>query len=225
MDGQRYDWLRMTISDFLAGKKILCKVDSPFNGELLVVRDFLWGTYIMGGGLTQSGGVAYEVWENSLSRAKSIKKELNSVLIVGLGGGSIANIVRKNWGKDLKIVGVDIDPVIVSLGEKYLKTKSDQVIVNIGDAEDFVKKEKNKYDLICIDTYQMDEFPKKFESQNFINNIKEILNKNGIIIFNRLYYNEKRQIADDFYHNVLQKNFLKIKIVYPQANIMYICEV
>lgn len=215
----------MTISDFLAGKKILKKVHSPFNGDLIVVRDFLWGTYIMGGGLTQSGGVAYEVWEASLARAKQIKKNINNSLIVGLGGGSIANIIRKNWGNDFEIIGVDIDPVIVSLGEEFLKTKSDNVKIVIKDASDYVKNEKNKFDLICMDTYQMDEFPKKFESQDFINDLKKVLNQNGIIIFNRLYYNEKRKIADEFYHNVLQKNFSKIKIVYPQANIMYICEV
>lgn len=215
----------MTISDFLAGKKVLKKVHSTFNGDLIVVRDFLWGTYIMGGGLTQSGGVAYEVWDASLARVSKIKKEIKSSLIVGLGGGSIANIIRKNWGSDVLITGVDIDSVIVSLGEKYLKTKSDNVHVVIGDAIDFVKNEKQKFDLICMDTYQMDEFPKKFESQVFLENLKNILNENGVVVFNRLYYNEKRKIADEFYHSVLQKNFTKIKIVYPQANIMYICEV
>ena len=56
--------------DFLTGIKILEEVESLINGKLAVVRDLAWGTYIKGGGLTQSGGVAEKVWKTSLKEVK-----------------------------------------------------------------------------------------------------------------------------------------------------------
>src|SRR3990172_2235063 len=123
--------------DFLAGIKVLEEVESPINGKLTVVRDLAWGTYIKGGGLTQSGGVAEKVWRSSLNKVKGEAHVVKECLILGLGGGGIAKIVRKNWPQT-KIVGVDIDPIIVDLGKKYLGLDKLDVEIVIQDARDYI---------------------------------------------------------------------------------------
>jgi len=214
----------MDISHLLAGTKILKKVKSPINGELTVVRDIAWGTYIKGGGLTQSGGVAKKVWETSLHEAKKGKFKVKSALVLGLGGGAIVEVIEDNWS-EAHVVGVDLDEIIVNLGKKYLSLSKTRPEIHIADAEDFIEaqgKEKKKFDLVCIDTYLGDQFPKKFETNKFISSIKTILNKEGKAVFNRLYYDEKKHLAHAFFEK-LEKVFTRVEAVRPEANIMYIC--
>ena len=211
----------MDLEKFLAGTKILEVVDSPFNGRLIAQKDLAWGTYIQGGGLTQSGGIARTIWQGSLAEVKKKNKDIKNVLILGFGGGGIVNVIKKHW-PECKIVGVDIDPVIVELGKKYLKWDSNGVDVIIDDVENV--NLDSKYDLICIDTYVADEFPKKFEKQSFLKRIKKLLANDGIAVFNRLYYDKKRKEARDF-GQMLEKIFSSCIPVYPEANIMFLCEV
>ena len=212
-----------SLIDFLAGTKVLVEVVSPINGKLTVVRDIPWGTYIKGGGLTQSGGVAKKVWETSLRKTKQKKGEVKKALILGLGGGSIANLIGRFWG-EVEIIGVDIDPVIVELGQKYLGMPEVETI--IGDAVEVIRNTKyeirdTKYDLICLDTYVEDQFPKKLESETFLRNVKGLLAKDGVLVVNRLYYGEKRKEAELFEKKLL-KIFGKVERVYPEANVMFI---
>lgn len=215
--------------NFLLGKRVLKEIDSPINGKLTVIQDLAWGVYIKGGGLTQSGGVAYKVWQTSLSKIRNsihqpVGEKLNS-LILGLGGGSIAKLIRSFWPKS-EISGVDLDPVIVELGKRYLDLGSYGAQVKIGDAFEYViKKSKlkaQKFDLVCVDTYIGDDFPEKFESQDFLLAIKKLLGDTGVAVFNRLYYGEKRPRAMDFLKK-LKEVFENVDIVFPQANIMFIC--
>jgi len=204
--------------------RIIEEKHSPINGKLTVVKDVAWGIYIKGGGLTQSGGVAEKVWRTSLKKVRKQEKNINTILILGLGGGGIAKIARKLWPKT-KIDGVDIDPVIVDLGKKYLDLDKTNTKIIIGDAYKYCKdsiKKKKKYDLICIDMYVKDEVPERFRKEGFIKLVKKMMTKKGAVVVNRLFYNEKRKVALVF-RNKLEKSFLNIETVFPEANIMFIC--
>ncbi len=209
--------------NFLTGTKILDEKISTHNGKLTVVRDFTFGTYIKGEGLTQSGGVAKDLWNKSIKRIVNYKLKIKNCLVLGLGGGSIAQIIKSKW-PSAKVTGVDIDPIIVEFGKKYMGLDKLDVEIHIKDAFVFSKTQKpSSFDLICVDTYQGDIFPEKFENSDFLKNIKKILSENGIVVFNRLYYGEKRSQAMKFLIS-LEKIFQKIEIVHPEANIMFICK-
>lgn len=213
------------MNNFLQGRRILAREMSDINGELLVIRDLIFGTYIHGGGLPQSGGLAEDIWKSTLNKVKADGFAPKNVLIVGLGGGSIAKLNRKNW-KDIEIVGVDIDSVIVDLGKRFMKLEEHDVQIHIEDAESFIKKEakaKKKYDLICFDTYVQQDFPAKFQTLSFIKQVKDILSKDGIAIFNRLYGPEDRKAAVEF-EKTLEKVFSNVDRLYPEANIMFVCK-
>ena len=214
----------MTSLGILTGRKILEEVESPINGKLTVIRDLAWGTHIQDeNGLTQSGGVAEKIWKTPLKKIK--KQKINNCLILGLGGGGIAKIVRKNWSDSI-IVGVDIDPVIVNLGKKYLDLERLDVDVHIEDASEFLKSQisqnKTKYDLVCIDMYVKDNVPEKFKSTKFIKDIKKLLSIEGISVFNRLYHGRKTSEAEKF-KDKLAEVFDDVAIIYPEANVMFMC--
>jgi spermidine synthase len=213
-----------SLTDILSGVKILEEVESPINGKFTVIKDLAWGTYIKAGGLTQSGGVAESVWKTTLGKISNSQLAIGNALIIGLGGGSIAKLIHKYWLK-AKITGIDIDPVIVDLGKKYLGLDEREVKIIIGDAYKLAISHKLSaisYDLVCVDTYIGDKYPKKFESEKFLKATKSLLNKNGLVIFNRLYYDEKRPLAHEF-EKKLEKVFSKVERIYPEANVMFVC--
>ncbi|KKQ36566.1 MAG: hypothetical protein US53_C0047G0008 [Candidatus Woesebacteria bacterium GW2011_GWA1_37_7] len=215
--------------DFLTGSWTVDEVESKVSGKITVIKSFAFGTYLSAGNLTQSGGVVYDVWRSTLKKVKGKRQEIKDCLILGLGGGSAAKLVRKFW-TEAKIIGVDLDPVMIDLGKKYLGLDKLGVDIKIGDAVDFVKKSqiqnpesKLKYDLILVDLYVGDEFPEKFETEVFLKLILKLLTDGGIVVFNRLYYGEKRSQAMRFL-KTLEKVYKKVDVVYPEANIMFVCE-
>lgn len=214
------------LADFLTGTKILEEVFSPINGKIQVVKSLAFGTYIQVGGLTQSGGVVYDVWKTSLKRVQQSLVANHRTLILGLGGGSTAKLVRKFWGDDVEIVGVDIDPIMVELGRRYFDLDSYNVKVVIDDAGSFLAANyqipTKRFDLVLVDLYIGDEFPKKFESEDFLKHILKLLNNHGIAVFNRLYYGEKRKDAMNFL-KTLERVFKEVEVVYPEANILFLC--
>ncbi|OGM05772.1 hypothetical protein A2125_01140 [Candidatus Woesebacteria bacterium GWB1_43_5] len=222
------------IIDFLSGTKVLAEMDSPINGHIVVKRDLAWGTYIQASGLTQSGGVVYAAWKSVLRKIRNSNIEIRNCITLGLGGGSIAKIVRKNWPK-AKITGVEIDPIMVELGKRYIGLDKSGVKIVIGDAYKYITQISNvktqkhnsklkaeKFDLVCIDLYCGDKFPKKFGDKDFLRLVLGLLTPGGIAVFNRLYYGEKRPEAVKF-GNKLEKFFARVEWFYPEANLMFLC--
>ncbi len=208
----------------MLGTKVLEERKSKYNGDLRVVKTFGMGTYIQAGGLTQSGGIVETIWKQTFRKITSSKITVNNCLILGLGGGTVAKLVRKKY-KDAKITGIDIDSVMVSLGKKYLVLNKQKVKIVIGDVSNIPNLSnfpKQKFDLIIVDLYNGDTFPDKFEKEKFTLLVKSLLSMSGIAIFNRLYYGEKRPMAVKF-GNRLKKVFTKVEWFYPEANLMFIC--
>ncbi|MGB6882053.1 MAG: hypothetical protein WBD86_02025 [Microgenomates group bacterium] len=216
------------MSGSLSGVKILEEVQSPINGKITVVKTLGFGTYIQVEGLTQSGGVVYGVWRTTLRKIRNTKSKIQNCLVLGLGGGSAAGLVKKFW-PEAEITGVEIDPIMVDLGKKYLGLKE----LKINRACHFVIEDVHKYcieakdrgkkfDLILVDMYVGYEVPKKFETENFIELVKSIITEGGIIVFNRLYFDEKRKKAKIF-HRKLIHTFKKVRPIYPEANVMFVC--
>lgn len=214
------------LQNFLSGVKILEEIESPINGKLTVIRDLAWGIHIKAGGLTQSGGVAEKVWYFSLKEVKKIKSEVKKCLILGLGGAGAVKVVKRYWD-GATITGVEIDPIMINLGEKYMGLKESGVKVILEDAMKFIKrqtKKGEKYDLILVDMYVGDFVPEKFTTPVFYKLTKELLENKGVIVINRLYYDEKRKLADKT-HEDLKKIFSEVMAVFPEANIMFVCTV
>ncbi|KKU02527.1 MAG: hypothetical protein UX03_C0031G0001, partial [Candidatus Woesebacteria bacterium GW2011_GWE1_45_18] len=83
-------------------------------------------------------------------------------------------------------------------------------------------RKSQKYDLILIDTYLGSSYPPEFERDDFLIRIRRLLENNGLAVFNRLYYGEKRPAAMRFGAK-LERFFAKVDYVFPEANLMFLC--
>lgn len=197
----------------MLGTTVLEERESEYNGHLRVLKTWGMGTYIQSEGLTQSGGIVESIWKSTLKQIK--EKEIDSVLILGLGGGTLAKLLRKKY-PNAKITGIEIDPIMIELGKKYLDLEKYNINIKIEDANNI---KFGNYDLVIVDMYSGDNFPKEFESDEFLKK----LTKYKTVIINRLYYGDKRPDTVRF-GNKLEKNFKKVTWFYPEANLMFICE-
>jgi len=189
------------------GTKILEEKDSKYNGHIRVLKTLGMGTYIQCDGLTQSGGIVEQIWKSTLKKIKS--NDFNKILILGLGGGTAAGLIRKKY-PNAKIIGVEIDPIMIELGKKYLRLDDFNIDIKIEDAK---KSKIGGNDLVIIDTYLGDKFIE--------------ISKSGpamakLTVFNRLYYGDKKKEALEFGEK-LKKIYEKVETFYPTANVMFFC--
>lgn len=217
---------RISLDKLLLQSSVVEEVHSKYNGHLVVKKDLAWGTYIQADGLTQSGGVVGSIWKKPINKIQDSGFRIHDCLILGLGGGTIAKLIRKNW-PSANITGVEIDPEMIRLGEKYLGLKELNVEVIIGDVFKLLNHKskilnQTSHDVIFVDLYCGDKFPKKFEEEKFLKNIKKFLKKDGKAVFNRLYFDKKRSSAVKF-GKKLESIFGEVIWIYPEANLMFIC--
>jgi SAM-dependent methyltransferase len=206
------------------GSATLKKVNSPINGELTVKWDLLSGYQIMGGGLWQVGGPVETVWKAGMKEIKKRGLDLKDALILGVGGGTTAKLIRENW-PDANITGIDIDPLIIQLGEEYLGLKKLNVNLVVSDAFVWTKKNNETFDVVCIDTYVGDTFPPQFASVEFLKQVKSSVRKDGVAIFNRIFESNERKASDGFLKS-LKAVFTEVKEVYPShelLNVLFVC--
>lgn len=196
----------------MLGTQVLEERESKYNGHLRVVKTWGLGTYIQSNGLTQSGGIVESVWKSTL---KQINNDCKDILILGLGGGTLAKLLRKKY-PNAKMVAVEIDPIMIELGKKYLDLGKYETDIKVQNARDFKFK---KYDLVIVDMYNGDNFPREFENDDFL----EKLSRQKLVIINRLYFGDKRPDTVRF-GNRLEKIFKKVTWFYPEANLMFICD-
>lgn len=128
------------------------------------------------------------------------------VLMIGLGGGSLATAIRALY-PDAVIDSVEIDPAVVKVAEQYFSFKPDakqQVI--IGDGRNIVRRaglDKKTYDIVFLDAFDKRYIPEHMLTLEFIAEMKAILAPGGVVAANTasggaLYAYESQAYAQVF---------------------------
>jgi spermidine synthase len=125
---------------------------------------------------------------------------MESVLILGVAGGSVIQTLVSDFSFSKKITGVELDQEIIHIANSYFNLdKIPNFKCVIADAEKFVQSDTNRYDLIIIDIFKDTEMPEFLFQDSFISNSKQLLNKNGYILFNTMHLNRNSKNTIDKY--------------------------
>lgn len=208
------------------GSETIDNIDSEINGEILIAEDIFGRREMIIGKVCQSGGLVKKLWKTVLS-FKFVCRRTNfkRCLILGLGTGTIAKLIAEKFPQT-KIIGVEIDPKVVEIGKKYFDLdKIPNLKIIVGDAFEIINNPKfgvrgSKFDLILVDLYLGQEFPPKAETEDFLKNIKKMLVKSGLVVFNRLYFNKKHQQKAGIFLEKVKQVYLSIKIKKSITNLI-----
>lgn len=141
--------------------------------------------------------------------------KMHHILILGVAGGSVVKTLIKDFKFSNKITGVEIDPLVIKLANKYFGLeKISNFNCVISDAEKFVATTSEKYDLVIIDIFNDKNMPGFLFEESFINNTKQILDMNGTILFNIMDLKiNKKKISDAYFthfeEEIYQKRIIK----------------
>ncbi|WP_366183460.1 fused MFS/spermidine synthase [Flavobacterium ovatum] len=139
-------------------------------------------------------------------------RTMDHVLVLGVAGASVVKTLTDEIKYDGKITGVEIDPKIIELANKYFNiNRIPQLDIVIEDAFEFVLKTKEKYDLVIVDIFQDIRMPNFVYESYFRDRICLILKSKGIILFNTMILDEKQNLLNEAYISSFNKENFSIK--------------
>ncbi|MCX7548512.1 fused MFS/spermidine synthase [Xanthomarina sp. F1114] len=110
---------------------------------------------------------------------------VNSVLLLGLGGGSVIQTLRKDFNYKKHITAIEIDPTIINIAEDEFQLQNNQQLEIIcADALQYIEENKSTFNLIIIDLFIDTQVPKQFLEIPFWKHLLQRKSPNGIILFN-----------------------------------------
>jgi spermidine synthase len=111
-------------------------------------------------------------------------EELKSILMVGLGGGSISTYLGR-FLPEAAIDTVEIDPGVIAAAKKYFGVRTTGKVRYLeGDGRVYLTRNKGRYDLILLDAYQGGYVPFHLLTRKFYELVKERLTPAGAAAFN-----------------------------------------
>jgi spermidine synthase len=145
-------------------------------------------------------------------------KKVSSVLVLGMGGGSVIETLRNDFNFQNKITTVEIDASIIEIAaSEFGITENENLKIHCIDAIDFIETNKELFDLIIIDLFIDLSVPDKFQTIDFWKSILRSKSSNGDIIFNAAILDNKTSSNLDAMISFLKSKVYKVS-VYEKVN-------
>lgn len=139
---------------------------------------------------------------------KQLQISEGPVLVLGMGGGSVVKVLRKELHLHARIDMVDIDPVMQDLCiHLYNIYKFAPIRMFTLDAIDFVSDCKNEYALVVVDLFIDIKVPRAFLEPVFAGMLSRITRKGGSILFNTMNDTLPKEHLHRLKHNLQMAGF------------------
>lgn len=178
------------------------KIDTDYNG-LLFLTLFKGRKILNSKNANYSFGPLQQILEVGLSKINFTNIE--SVLILGLGGGSLVYSLREKFGFDKEIHAVELDHKLIDIANQEFSLSSiKKLTIDNINAFDFAKKCSKEFDLIIVDLFIDNMVPHQFYSEEFCQNLCNMLSPKGSVLFNlgiREFDKEQREKTINYFKN------------------------
>ncbi|WP_210517429.1 spermidine synthase [Hymenobacter terricola] len=160
------------------------KIPSAYNGILEV-------TVFQGRKVLDSANANYSYGSlQRILRTALLQLDLaavRTVLLLGLGGGSVVATLRAELGFRGHITAVELDPVVIRLAaEEFGIAASDELRIVHDDALDFVRTDPGRYDLVIVDLFIDTTVPAGFMAAPFWRLVGQRTAAAGQVVFNAM---------------------------------------
>ena len=155
-----------------------------------------------------SFGEKYDNFYKAFQKIPDLLDEVETVLVLGLGLGSIPYMLEQKFKYDFDYTFVEIDEEVVRLANEYtLQYLESSQQTYSTDAYVFLLQMPQKFDMICMDIFLDDVIPSDFESTDFLKLLKKRLNKGGFVLYNRLTVSAKDLKNTELFFKSFQQVF------------------
>ncbi len=110
--------------------------------------------------------------------------EVDSLLIVGLGAGTVSKQYTAVYGDDVAIDGVELDPKVIELGRRYFDMNEQNLNTVAADGRTYMQHSDDRYDVIAVDAYRQPYIPFHLVTREFFQEARDHLHPNGVLALN-----------------------------------------
>ncbi|MEO8991693.1 MAG: polyamine aminopropyltransferase [Nitrosospira sp.] len=123
-----------------------------------------------------------------------------NVLMIGLGGGSLAKFVYHRLPQ-VQTTVIEINPQIVAMAREhfFVPADDDRLQVVIAEGGEFVASHPDSADIIMVDGFDDGRQVPSLCSQGFYDHALEALNSNGVLVVNLL---SRDRAVHDYLHRI-----------------------
>lgn len=108
----------------------------------------------------------------------------SAILVLGLGGGVVPRVLSTIYPEAIVDV-VEIDAEMLKVAQDYFGfTTSPRLRVHLEDACAFIRRTRQEYDLIIVDTYCGLDLPQSVDNPSFFKDCGNLLSNRGILTVN-----------------------------------------
>jgi len=151
-----------------------------------------------------------------------------SILIAGLGGGSLPTTLTKLY-PEAKIDVIEIDQAVVNVAKRFFDfEEAVNVKVAVNDARVFVKRARlleQRYDFVILDAFTGDYIPEHLLTEEFLEEVRAIMSPDAVLVANtfstsRFYDHESvtyQKVFGEFFNFKLPSSGNRIIIARNEA--------
>ena len=116
----------------------------------------------------------------------TLKPDPEKILIIGLGGGSIAKKYNHEF-PSIELDVAEIDPEVIQVAKKYFFFQEGKnVRVHAQDGRLFLMRAPKKYDIVLLDAYYADAVPFHLTTREFFQIADSKLTSKGAVVINMI---------------------------------------
>lgn len=122
-----------------------------------------------------------------MTSALFVNPQPESVLIVGLGGGTLPTALHELLPA-ATIDTVELDPAVVKVAQRYFGYQiGPRQRVFVEDGREYVERtlrEGRRYDMVMLDAFDVDYIPAHLLTVEFLEQVRGILSPDGVVVAN-----------------------------------------
>jgi len=211
---------------YIIPKKI-AEFRTPFNSYIRI-NDEGNTRKLLVNGSPQSGSYINVLWSAAFGAFDiSSRRSVKNILVLGTAGGTVINKIH-NLFPYARIIGVEIDPVMIDIGKKYFNLGTIQELRFVhADAKKFVTsetKKKRMYDLVIADMSFGRVIPEFLTTPLFIGKMKSLVTPYGCIVINYLRELEYEKKSEMFM-KTLKSSFSVVRDHVIYRNRFFFCSI
>ncbi|MBM2810885.1 MAG: putative spermine/spermidine synthase protein, spermidine synthase [Chloroflexi bacterium] len=138
-------------------------------------------------------------------------------LILGMGGGTIAHLLARQFGR-VPTIGVENDPSVIRLGKSAFGLTDLGADVVESDAFAYVGKANGPFDYVAVDLFADGRIPPRVFGRPFLREIKRLLSPGGMAAIN--FFKDRRSASRIAR---LEAIFPRVAVVTSRENIVARC--
>lgn len=203
-------------------EKVIFSQKSSFNGEIKVVENRL-GRFLKLEDSYQAAKIYHPSYKGNIPYvnyfflAAAMKREIKSILILGLGAGYFVNQLKTILPKAEKVDIVEINPELPDVATRYFEFREAGLNLKFQDGRVFVRNCKEKYDLIILDVFSESGMNYRFMTGEFFEEVKNILSPEGLLVSNTFGLTDINSENNILFRSLFKtyKSVFKDNIIFP----------